>query len=235
MNIHEAVLQPIAAFVYCNRQASAGRRRQTKVGNFRAPECASATNSARGFAKIILWWNHAWNKIICLEYGPARSHATKNLPYFSSRNVAIPCCTSAIFVLLIANSALTDRTESSKSSSMLVIVANKQICRQMTGSCFLFWLVNFWQLCSMHANSCFMMVLVLITVSQWHLLVVYDTCHPVDTNDIAPAQPSKHTEVTEQMFPLHSRLKFVRHFRLSRYEAAVCFFTFNENNYGRPM
>jgi len=32
MNIHEAVLQPIAAFVYCNRQATAGRRRQTKLG-----------------------------------------------------------------------------------------------------------------------------------------------------------------------------------------------------------
>ena len=30
MNIHEAVLQPIAAFVYCNRHAAAGRRgRQT--------------------------------------------------------------------------------------------------------------------------------------------------------------------------------------------------------------
>jgi len=27
MNIHEAVLQPIAAFVYCHRQAAAGRRR----------------------------------------------------------------------------------------------------------------------------------------------------------------------------------------------------------------
>ena len=38
MNIHKAVLQPIAAaFVYCNRQAAAGRRRKTKVGNFRAP------------------------------------------------------------------------------------------------------------------------------------------------------------------------------------------------------
>jgi len=37
MNIHEVVLQPIAALVYCNRQAAAGRRRQTKVGNFRAP------------------------------------------------------------------------------------------------------------------------------------------------------------------------------------------------------
>jgi len=37
MNIHEAVWQPIAAFVYCNRQAAAGRRRQAKVGNFQAP------------------------------------------------------------------------------------------------------------------------------------------------------------------------------------------------------
>jgi len=27
MNIHEAMLQPIAAFVYCNRQAAAGSRR----------------------------------------------------------------------------------------------------------------------------------------------------------------------------------------------------------------
>ena len=54
MNIHEAVLQPNAAFVYCNRQAAASRRRQTKVGNFRAPAGACATNSAhgRGFAKL---------------------------------------------------------------------------------------------------------------------------------------------------------------------------------------
>jgi len=56
MNIHEAVLQPIAAFVCRNRHAAVGRRRQTKVGNFRAPAGACATNSAhgRGFAKIIL-------------------------------------------------------------------------------------------------------------------------------------------------------------------------------------
>jgi len=66
MNIHEAVLQPIAAFVYCNRHAAAGSRRQTKVGNFRAPAGACATNFAHGrsFAKIILWWNHAWNTTI---------------------------------------------------------------------------------------------------------------------------------------------------------------------------
>ena len=43
MNIHEAVLQPIAEFVYYNRQAAAGRRRQTKDGNFHAPAGACAT------------------------------------------------------------------------------------------------------------------------------------------------------------------------------------------------
>jgi len=53
MNIHEAVLQPITAFVYCNRHAAAG---QTEFGNFRAPAGACATNSThgRGFTKIIL-------------------------------------------------------------------------------------------------------------------------------------------------------------------------------------
>jgi len=66
MNMHEAVLQPIAASVYCNRHAAAGRRRQTNVGNFRSPAGACATNSDHwwSFAKIILWWNHAWKKII---------------------------------------------------------------------------------------------------------------------------------------------------------------------------
>ena len=61
MNIHETVLQPIAAFVHCNRQAAAGRRRQAKVGNFHAPHPPAQLNSAHGrsFAKIILWWNHA--------------------------------------------------------------------------------------------------------------------------------------------------------------------------------
>jgi len=55
-NIHEAVLQPIAAFVYRNRHAAVGRSRQTKVGNFRTLAGACATNSAhgRGFANIIL-------------------------------------------------------------------------------------------------------------------------------------------------------------------------------------
>ena len=50
MNIHEAVLQPIAAFVYCNRQAPAGRRWQAKDGNFHAPLGACATER-----KIILF------------------------------------------------------------------------------------------------------------------------------------------------------------------------------------
>jgi len=43
MNIYEAVLQPIAAFVYCNRQAAADHRRQAKVGHFHAPAGACAT------------------------------------------------------------------------------------------------------------------------------------------------------------------------------------------------
>jgi len=43
MNIHEAVLQPIAAFVYYNRQAAASRGWQAKVRNFHAPEGACAT------------------------------------------------------------------------------------------------------------------------------------------------------------------------------------------------
>jgi len=56
MNIHETVLQPVTAFMYCNRHAAAGRRWQTKVGNFRVPLDACATNSTHGwgFAKIIL-------------------------------------------------------------------------------------------------------------------------------------------------------------------------------------
>ena len=43
MNIHEAVLQPIAAFVYCNREAAAGRRRLAKDENFHARSGAFAT------------------------------------------------------------------------------------------------------------------------------------------------------------------------------------------------
>jgi len=37
MNIHEAVLQPIAAFVYCNRHTAAAADAGRHVGNFRAP------------------------------------------------------------------------------------------------------------------------------------------------------------------------------------------------------
>jgi len=43
MDIHEAVLQQIAALIYCNRQAAAGRRRQAKYGNFHAPAGPCAT------------------------------------------------------------------------------------------------------------------------------------------------------------------------------------------------
>ena len=56
MNIHEAVLQPIAAFVYCNRQAAAvvaGRQKSEISTRQHAP---AQLNSAHGwsFAKIIL-------------------------------------------------------------------------------------------------------------------------------------------------------------------------------------
>ena len=44
MNIHEAVLQPIAAFVYCNRHAAASSRRQAEVGNFPRAAGACATD-----------------------------------------------------------------------------------------------------------------------------------------------------------------------------------------------
>ena len=67
INIHEAVLQPIAAFVYCNPRQQQASRRQAEVGNFHAPQapaCATKLRRWAGFAKIILWWNHAWNKII---------------------------------------------------------------------------------------------------------------------------------------------------------------------------
>jgi len=43
MNIHEVVLQPIASFVYCNRQAAAGSRLQENNGNFHTTAGACAT------------------------------------------------------------------------------------------------------------------------------------------------------------------------------------------------
>ena len=57
MNIHAAVLQQIAAFVYCNRQAAAGRRQHAKDGNFHAPAGACATECAlnSGVQLKLLW------------------------------------------------------------------------------------------------------------------------------------------------------------------------------------
>jgi len=53
------LLLPIAAFVYCNRQApAAGGRRQAKDGNFQVPAGACTTERARElrqFSKIILF------------------------------------------------------------------------------------------------------------------------------------------------------------------------------------
>jgi len=51
------MLQPIAAFVYCNRQAAASRRQQTKVRNFRTPAGAFATNSAHGRSLLKLFYD----------------------------------------------------------------------------------------------------------------------------------------------------------------------------------
>jgi len=58
MNIHEAVLQPIAEFVYSNRHAAAGRRRQAKVGNFHASAGACATELRRLLGSEITLFQH---------------------------------------------------------------------------------------------------------------------------------------------------------------------------------
>ena len=55
MNIHEAVLQPIAAFVCCNRQAAAGSRRQAEVGNSHAPQAPARLNPAHGVVSLKLF------------------------------------------------------------------------------------------------------------------------------------------------------------------------------------
>jgi len=55
------LFQPIAALVYCNRQAAADRRSRCNGGNFHAPAGACATERAvnyahgRSSAKIILF------------------------------------------------------------------------------------------------------------------------------------------------------------------------------------
>jgi len=55
MNIHEAVLQPISASMYCNHHAAASRHRQTKGRNFRTQQAPAQLTPAHGwgFAKII--------------------------------------------------------------------------------------------------------------------------------------------------------------------------------------
>jgi len=63
MNIHEAVLQPFAAFVYCNRHAAAGRRRQTNVGNFHVLAGVCPTNSAHGRVSLKLFYDGTMNEI----------------------------------------------------------------------------------------------------------------------------------------------------------------------------
>jgi len=48
------VLQPIAAFVYCNRHGATGRRRQTKVGNFRAQQAPAQLTPPMGGVSLKL-------------------------------------------------------------------------------------------------------------------------------------------------------------------------------------
>ena len=57
MNTHEAVLQPIAAFVYYNRHAAADRRRQTKVGNFHAPQAPAKLTPPVGGVSLKLFYD----------------------------------------------------------------------------------------------------------------------------------------------------------------------------------
>jgi len=57
MNIHEEVLQPLAAFVYCNCHAAASHHRQTNVGNFSVLAVAWATNSAHGGVSLKLFYD----------------------------------------------------------------------------------------------------------------------------------------------------------------------------------
>ena len=63
MNNHEAVLQPIAAFVYCNRHAAAGRRRQTKVGNFRAQQAPAQLTPPMGGVSLKLFYDGTTREI----------------------------------------------------------------------------------------------------------------------------------------------------------------------------
>ena len=55
MNINKAVLQTIAAFVYCNRHAAAGRCRQTKVGNFRSHQAPAQLTLPTGGVSLKLF------------------------------------------------------------------------------------------------------------------------------------------------------------------------------------
>jgi len=57
MNIHEAVLEPIAAFMYCDHHAAAGRRWQTKVGNFRAQQAPAQLNPPMGWVSLKLFYD----------------------------------------------------------------------------------------------------------------------------------------------------------------------------------
>ena len=63
MNIYWAVLQPITAFEYCNRHAAAGRRRQTKVGNFHAPQAPAKLTPPVGGVSLKLFYDATTREI----------------------------------------------------------------------------------------------------------------------------------------------------------------------------
>ena len=64
MNIHEAVLQPIAAFVYCNRHAAAGRRRQTKVGISARQQAPAQLTPPMGGVSLELFYDGTTREIL---------------------------------------------------------------------------------------------------------------------------------------------------------------------------
>ena len=63
MNVHEAVLQPIAAFVYCNRQAAAGRRRPTTVGNSARQHAPAQLTPPMGGVSLKLFYDGTTREI----------------------------------------------------------------------------------------------------------------------------------------------------------------------------
>ena len=63
MNIHETVLQPIAAFMYCNRHAAAGRCQQAETINFHAPQPPAQLTPPMGGVLLKLFYGGTTREI----------------------------------------------------------------------------------------------------------------------------------------------------------------------------